>query len=88
MDVAAGGGGGKDECERLAQEPIPQRSKSQAGSAPALTLHSAQTREVTMGFFDAIKGAVNAATGGGAKVAIEFSPDVVAAGVSCDDGRH
>jgi hypothetical protein len=33
-----------------------------------------------MGFFDAIKGAVNAATGGGAKVAIEFSPDVIAAG--------
>lgn len=39
-----------------------------------------------MGLFDAIKGAVNAATGGGARVGIEFSPDVVAAGD--DDGRH
>ena len=33
-----------------------------------------------MGFFDAIKGAVNAVTGGAAKVTVEFQPQTVMAG--------
>ena len=33
-----------------------------------------------MGFFDALKGAVNAVTGGGAKVTVEYSPPMVMPG--------